>query len=81
VHFATLNKTNFQTSLRKIEAKRLNQKIDFLQNIPCFQSQSRKATHRYTNYLKPTKFTRGMTVYSQGDPTNHIYIVYKGEFE
>ena len=44
-------------------------------------SQSRKAIHRYTNYLKLVKFTRGMTVYQENEEALFIYIVYKGEFE
>ena len=38
VHFATLDQANFQSSLQRIEAKRLNHLIEFLQNIPCFKS-------------------------------------------
>lgn len=37
VHFAVLEQAAFEHSLRKIEHKRLNRKIDFLQNIPCFR--------------------------------------------
>jgi hypothetical protein len=36
VHFAILNQKNFNASLAKIENKKINAKIDFLQNIPCF---------------------------------------------
>ena len=38
VHFATLAQVNFENSLQKIEHKKLNRKIDFLQNIPCFKT-------------------------------------------
>ena len=55
--------------------------IEFLQNIPCFKSQTRKAIMRYTHFLKPVKFLRGQTVYSEGDLANCVYIVFKGEFE
>jgi len=55
--------------------------VEFLQNIPCFKSQTRKAIQRYTHYLKPLKFVRGQTVYAEGSPANNVYIVFKGEFE
>ena len=36
LHLATLNADAFRSSLQKIEMKKINQKIEFLQNIPCF---------------------------------------------
>ena len=36
VVFVTLSNANYQKSLRKIELKKINRKIEFLQNIPCF---------------------------------------------
>ena len=58
-HFVTLSKANFAHSLQKIEQKKVGKKVEFLQNIPCFKSQTRKAILRYTHFLKPVKFTRG----------------------
>ena len=81
VHFATLSRANFSTSLAKIEQKKANSVIEFLQNIPCFKSQTRKAIMRYTHFLKQVKFTRGQTVYAEGSPATSIFIVFKGEFE
>ena len=80
-HFATLDKANFHNSLQRIEAKRLNQLIEFLQNIPAFKSQSRKAISKFTYLLKREKFTRGQTVYAEGQEADKIFIVQKGEFE
>ena len=59
----------------------MNLQIEFLQNIPCFKSQSRKALQRYTHFLNPIKFVRGQTVYLEGSPAKSVFIVYKGEFE
>lgn len=81
VHFAVMTQANFKSSLQKLESKKLTKKIEFLQNIPCFKSQTRKAIMKYSNYLKPMKFSRGQTVYQEGQPANAIYIVNKGEFE
>ena len=81
VHFATLTQANFAHSLQKIEQKKLSKTVEFLQNIPCFKSQTRKAILKYTHFLKPLKFVRGQTVYSEGSLANSIFIVYKGEFE
>lgn len=81
VHFATLNRANYRQSLQKIDVKKTSKTIEFLQNIPCFKSQTRKAIMRYTHFLKPIKFVRGQTVYAEGQVANSVYIVYKGEFE
>ena len=43
VHLTTLSKAEFKNSLEKIEQKRINKIIEFLQNIPCFRSQNRRA--------------------------------------
>ena len=43
VHFATLSKAQFSSSLKKIEQKNISRIIEFLQNIPCFKSQTRKS--------------------------------------
>ena len=64
-----------------MEHKKVSKTIEFLQNIPCFKSQTRKAIQRYTHYLKPLKFVRGQTVYAEGSQASCVYIVWKGEFE
>ena len=65
----------------KIEQRKISKTIEFLMNIPCFKSQTRKAIQRFNNCLKSLKFTRGQTVYAEGMPADCVYIVYKGEFE
>ena len=81
VHFVTLSQKNFANSLAKIEMKKVGKTVEFLQNIPCFKSQTRKAITKYMHNLKPLKFVRGQTVYTEGLPASAIYIVVKGEFE
>ena len=81
VHFATLSKDQFVSSMLKIEQRKISKTIEFLMNIPCFKSQTRKAIQRFNNCLKSLKFTRGQTVYAEGNPADCVYIVYKGEFE
>ena len=38
VHFATLTKEQFVSSMLKIEQRKINKTIEFLMNIPCFKS-------------------------------------------
>ena len=61
--------------------KKRQKLIDFLQKLSCFKGMKKTAIDKYSNFLIPIKYTRGQTVYKQGNPADHVYIVRKGEFE
>lgn len=80
-HFATLTKQDYLGSLKRIDARLIMELTEFLNHIPCFKTQSKKALVLFTKYLKKVEFTRGQTVYSEGSYAKSIYIVWSGEFE
>ena len=57
--FATLTKKDYLGSLKRIDAKLVMELTEFLNHIPCFKSQSKKALVLYTKYLKKIEFNRG----------------------
>ena len=81
VNFATLSKKDYNNSLRRIEARLVTEQVEFLQNIPCFKTQSKKALTLFTKYLRKIDYTYGNKVYSEGMPAYKIFIVLSGDFE
>ncbi|TNV83980.1 hypothetical protein FGO68_gene11952 [Halteria grandinella] len=80
-HFATLDKHDFEICLAKIERKRLNQMLKFMQQIPCFSCWTHTSILKFSYYLKKEKFNRNQIIYKHGDPAVKIYIIKKGEFQ
>ena len=80
-HFATLSKEEYLSSLNRIDARLIMEQVEFLNHIPCFKTQSKKALVFFTKFLKKVEFTRGQTVYAEGTYAKSIYIVCDGEFE
>ena len=66
IHFATMTKNKYLQNLKRIDDRLANEQVEFLNNIPCFQTQSRKAMSLFVKYLKRVTKTRGETVYTQG---------------
>ena len=63
VNFATLSKRDYNNSLRRIEGRLVTEQVEFLQNIPCFKTQSKKALVLFTKYLQKIDYTYGNKVY------------------
>lgn len=62
-HFATLDKHDFTISLAKIERKRMNQMLDFMMQIPCFNGWTHNSILKFSYYLQKQKITRNQHVY------------------
>ncbi|CAG9312294.1 CNBD2_4 [Blepharisma stoltei] len=80
-HFAILEKEDYLKILGKVEAEKLDALIDFFAGIPLFRGWTKKAIGRLTYYFKSKSFIRKGIVYKQGEESEHVYIVKKGEFE
>jgi hypothetical protein len=50
--FAVLDKHDFHKIIGKIEKKKLNKKIDFLKNIPCFSKWTTNSIGKFSYFLK-----------------------------
>ena len=59
VHFATLSKEEYVNSLKRIEDRMVMEQVEFLNHIPCFKTQSKKALMLFTKYLRKLDFTFG----------------------
>ena len=56
-------------------------KVQFLRNQQAFKKLTRNKIMTFIDYLIKEKYTRGETVYKEGEKAEFIYIVKKGEFE
>ena len=78
---AVLTKHSFNSVLKEEQAKRLNEKITFIQNIPAFRSWSRLDLSKLTYYLKERGYKWGQKVYEEGDTAEEAFIVLEGAFK
>jgi len=76
-----LEKQDYLRVLRRIEAKYLNQKIEFFQQLPFLRHQTTNTLKKLMLSFNPLKFKRNQIVYSQGSKSSHVYLVECGEFE
>ena len=83
IELASLSKEAYNDSLKLIEEQLLNQKIAFLRNLHSFKNLSRKQTIKFVYLIEKEKVKSlyGQTVYSEGEPSEYIYIILKGSFE
>lgn len=79
--FATMNREDFQKTLKKIETRNTNKIIDFFKNLPYFSSYSRKALGRLRLNFSLIKFKRTHIVFKEGDMSDYVYIIVNGDFE
>jgi hypothetical protein len=79
--FATMDREDFQKTLKKIETRNTNRIIEFFKNLPYFSTYSRKALGRLRLNFRYLKYKRNQVVFREGDPSDYVYIVVKGDFE
>ena len=80
-HFAVLSKEDYMSIIGKIEARKLDDFIQFLQEIPMFRLWTKKKLEVLTYHFKSIIFKRKQIVFNINVPLNCVYIVKSGEFE
>ena len=80
-HFAVLSKNDFNIVLGQIEKKKLNEKIQFLKNIPFFSQLTKTSLSKLTYQFKEVSMIKNQTLYKEGDPAENFYIIKNGQFE
>lgn len=78
---AKLTKQDFARILQKVEAEKLDNKINFLRSITVFQNWTRESLQKLTYFLKSAKFKQGALLYKEDTPSNEVFIVKEGEFK
>lgn len=55
--------------------------MNFLLEIPSFSGMKKNSIFKFIHLIQKVKFKWNQTVYAEGDEINHVYIVWKGDFE
>lgn len=76
-----MDRQSYKKVLGKIEQKRLNQSIDFLQSLPFFNSWTRSTISKFQYLFERKEFIRNQIVYTEGDHADFVYLILSGEFE
>ncbi|CAI2379308.1 unnamed protein product [Moneuplotes crassus] len=79
--FATMEREDYSKTLSRIENRNINKIIDFFKDLPYFSSYGRAALDRIRFQFVRIKKKRKHVVYKEGDPSQFVYIILKGEFE
>ncbi|OMJ89259.1 hypothetical protein SteCoe_8647 [Stentor coeruleus] len=80
-HMAVLIKEDYLRILGKIAEKKITDFVEFLKEIPIFQSWYKKNLESLYYYFKIQVYNRKNVIYSIGSYPTHVYIVKSGEFE
>lgn len=78
---AVLAKDKFLESLQHIQEQKDNLQVDFFRNIHSFYDLTKRNILKFVQAFKKVSFTRSQIVYTEGELSNFVYIVNKGEFE
>lgn len=78
--FATINQKTFNIIKKHVE-RSVNQKIDILKGVPFFDTLTRIALAKYSNYFTEQASYFGNIVLREGQPLSHLYLVTEGQFE
>lgn len=79
--FAILTKDGYDDSIAQITETMEQNRVTFLLNMHIFKGFSRSTVLSFYRNFKIVKFMRGQSVFSEGDPVEAVYIIFKGDFE
>ena len=80
-HFALLEKEDFNKIMAKALRDKFAEQVAFLTAFPFLASLTRITKEKLWFMMKPTKYSIGQVVVSEGEELNNIYLVESGEFE
>ncbi len=76
-----LTKEAFDEAIGKMERRSLNDKINFLRNIPVFSLLTRNSLAKITCSLQKVQIVKDSILYREGTPASSVYIVIQGELD
>lgn len=79
-HFLTLEKIDYNRMIAKIVRDKRNNVVNFLKTLPIFSGITKGSIAKLTYNFKEKDFTKGQTVYKEGDVVNDVFLVTEGEF-
>lgn len=80
-HFAVLSKKDFIRILGTFTNRKFDEIARFLKSLPLFAGWGLNSLVRLGYYFRPIRFKRNQKVFSEGEPSEFVYIIKKGEVE
>lgn len=80
-HLACMERGSYESVLKYLEKKALDEAVDFLQSLPVFARWTRRSLSKLTYYFHSRSFARNTIVYRAGEPAASIFVVKRGDFE
>lgn len=80
-HLMVLTKEAFDTVIAKIEKRILNEKLNFLSEIPVFSFLTKNSLARITYSMSKIQISKNMHLFREGEPAQSVFIVISGELE
>ena len=81
-HFGILTKENFNTSVAEADEKMKQEAMHFFINNSLFKGiEKNNFLRNFFNYFVSIRYDRGDSVFREGDISQYIYFIKKGEFE
>ena len=78
-HLMVLTRQAFDDVIGKMEKRILNDKINFLRNIPVFSLLTRNSLAKITCSLGKRNIIKDSYIFKEGEPTKSVFIVINGE--
>ena len=78
-HFLILMKKDYSNLMQKLVTDKKNEMISFLQSLPAFKKLNKLALLKLTYNIREMNFSKGQTVFNEGEPAKDIYIIHDGE--
>lgn len=73
-----MDRQTYRKVLGKIEQKRLNKAVDFLQSLPFFSSWTRSTISKFQYLFERKDYIRNQIVYREGDHAEYVYLITQG---
>ena len=81
-HFITVTRADYQRCLKKNEEKLVEDKVSFLRQLHFFRGWSKVRTrNQLANVMPKIKVHKNAVMIKEGGLNEHIYFVWKGEFQ
>jgi CRP-like cAMP-binding protein len=74
-HLLVLTKADYQRILLRYEEANLNKFVSFLKGMPQFAHWTKNVLSRLTYYMPRQPYSRHQTVFREGEPASHVYVV------
>jgi CRP-like cAMP-binding protein len=80
-HCMVLTKQAYGHIIGKMENRILNQKVEFLTEVPHFKLLSKNSLSKIIYSLQKVFVTKGTYLFKEGEETRSLFIIISGEFE